>query len=235
MNTESYLPAVVELQKNMGSQKLYYLEKLQANEVVVVRGRFDKVENILGELKIEHKVYDGRTLSNARLSSAKVLLVNCPGNDVVPGTVEQFVSNGGWLVTTDWSLGLVETAFPRIVEGTGKRTSDDVVEICPADSMITKGMINNSQFWLEASSHVFRIIDKDVVKVLISSDELSRKYGSDNVMVGFNWGSGKVFHSISHFILQKSKSGNTRMEDAYSSLVLLTNILAQAKVKGEKL
>ena len=135
------------------------------------------------------------------------------------------------LVTTDWALDrVIEQAFPRTIRQSG-RTRNDVVEITPCNSQITKGVSENSQFWIEAASHVISITDTDAVKTLIRSDEMKRKYNSETVMVGFNWGKGKVFHSISHFILQKSKSGATRTEDAYSSLVLLTNILAQRKLK----
>jgi len=228
-----YLPAIKQLKTDLAdSPKSELLAKITSKDVIVVKGQFDKVEDILTEMEIEHTMFNYGITKDAHLYPNQIVLVNCPGDNIHCQTVANFVSNGGWLVTTDWALDrIIERAFPQTIKQCG-RTHDDVVEILPCNSQITKGVIENAQFWLEASSHVINITDPDTVKILIKSDEMKRKYNSDVIMVGFNWGKGKVFHSISHFILQKSKSGITKMEDAYSSLVLLTNILAQRKAKG---
>lgn len=228
-----YLPAVKRLEKELekrGKQK-YELLKAIDNEVIVALGRYDKVEDILAEMKIEHKVVPVVT-SATKLYSSQILLVNCPGITIDPFAVRKFVSTGGWLVTTDWALSqIIHTGFPNTIYCNGK-TEDDVVVIEPQQSSITNGMINKSQFWLEGGSELIRVDDERRVKTLITSEEMRERYNAGVIMVGFNWGKGKVFHSISHFILQKSKSGETRMQDAYSSLVLLTNILAQRKAKN---
>lgn len=234
MNTKSYLPAVRELKKELeqGSGiKLNLLAAIEAQEVVAVRGQFDRVEDVLTEMEIEHNVYDGNQIGQPILDKAKIVLVNCPGRTANGNALEKFVSKGGWLVTTDWTIDLIEKAFPRTIQRTAVRTTEDVVEVAPLESLITAGMPDKSQFWLERESYTYLISDpkSDDIKELITSDEMLSRYGYGTVMVGFNWGKGKVFHSISHFILQKSKSGNTRLEDAYSSLMLLTNILAQRK------
>ena len=228
-----YLPAIKQLKTDLAnSPKLELLAKISSKEVIVIKGSYDKVEDILVEMEIEHTMFNYGITENTHLYPNQIVLVNCPGDNIHCRTIANFVSNGGWLVTTDWALDrVIETAFPRTIKQSG-RTCDDIVSITPCNSQITKGVIENSQFWLEASSHTISITDPDVIKVLIKSDEMKKKYNSEVIMVGFNWGKGKVFHSISHFILQKSKSGKTRMEDVYSSLVLLTNILAQRKVKS---
>ena len=230
-----YLPAIKQLKTDLAnSPKAELLAKISSKDVIVVAGTFDKVEDILAEMEIEHTMFNHGISETTHLYSNQIVLVNCPGYNIHAPTIANFVSSGGWLVTTDWALGrVIEQAFPRTIKQTG-RTRDDVVEIIPCNSQITKGILENSQFWLEASSHVIGITDTDAVKVLIKSDEMKRKYNSGAIMVGFNWGKGKVFHSISHFVLQKSKSGGTRTEDAYSSLVLLTNILAQKKAVNKK-
>ena len=229
-----YLPAIKQLKTDLAnSPKAELLAQISSRDVIVVAGTFDKVEDILTEMEIEHTMFNYGISETAHLYPNQIVLVNCPGYNIHAPTIANFVSSGGWLVTADWALGrVIEQAFPRTIQQLG-RTQDDVIKITPCNSKITKGVLENSQFWLEASSHVIGITDTDAVKILIKSDEMKRKYNSEIVMVGFNWGKGKVFHSISHFILQKSKSGKTRMEDAYSSLVLLTNILAQKKAASE--
>ena len=228
-----YLPAIKQLKTDLASSpKSELLAQITSKDIIVVKGRFDKVEDILTEMEIEHTMFNYGITKDVHLYPNQIVLVNCPGDNIHCRTITDFVSLGGWLVTTDWALDrLIESAFPRTIKQSG-RTRDDVVSITLCNSQITKGVIENSQFWLEASSHIISITDPDAVKTLIKSNEMKQKYGSETIMIGFNWGKGKVFHSISHFILQKSKGGKTRMEDAYSSLVLLTNILAQRKVKS---
>ena len=228
-----YLPAIKQLKNDLAdSPKSDLLARITSKDVIVVKGRYDKVEDILTEMEIEHTMFNYGISKDAYLRPNQIALVNCPGDDIHIPTITNFVSMGGWLVTTDWALDkVIEPAFPRTIRRIGS-THDDVVEITPCNSQITKGVVDKSQFWLEASSHLIGIDDADSIKTLIKSEELKHRYQkSDVIMVGFNWGKGKVFHSISHFILQKSKSGGTRLQDAYSSLVLLTNILAQRKAK----
>jgi hypothetical protein len=227
-----YLPAIKEFKKDLATKngKKAELWKAIDKEIIVTKGNFDRVEAILDELEINYTAFDYGISPKANLRPQQILLVNCPGEGIDSQVVERFVSCGGWLVTTDWALTrVVAGCFPRTIGSIGK-THDDVVEIEPTESAITKGIQPKSQFWLETSFLLIDVIDTESVKVLIRSAELKQKYGSDVIMVGFNWGKGKVFHSLSHFILQKSKSGKTRLEDAYSSLVLLTNILAQRKL-----
>jgi hypothetical protein len=224
-----YLPAIKKIKSDLiDTQKSVLLSEISSNDIIVVKGAYDKVESILEEMEIEHMVFKFGITPKAKLYPGQIVLVNCPGDGIDINTIRDFVRNGGWLITTDWALSrIIEPAFRGTIQQIGK-TSDDVVEISPLQSQITKGVADNSQFWLEGGSHTIDILDENV-KLLIRSYELKRKYNSDVIMVGFNHGKGKVFHSISHFYLQRSKAGGTRLVDAYSSLVLLTNILAQKK------
>ena len=249
---KEYLPAIKQLRTDIAdTRKSELLATIASKDIIVVKGEYDRVEDILEEMQINHTMFNYGISRSANLYPNQTVLVNCPGANICIPVVSDFVKSGGWLVTTDWALEkVIEEAFPRTIYKSGK-TFDDVVEISPCESQITKGMPDKSQFWLEGSSHLIGIKDANNtldtsndtpsssngnrIKILIKSNELSQKYGKSNiVMVGFNWGKGKVFHSISHFILQKSKSGKTRLQDAYSSLVLLTNILAQKKANQER-
>jgi hypothetical protein len=137
------------------------------------------------------------------------MLVNCKeyGNSGPRKAVEQFVEEGGRLVTTDWALSLVSHAFPGRLSKMPKQTIDDVVEIqCPTDIARKWTGQNYAQcspkWWLEGSSHVYDI-GQGVVP-LITSSEMGEKYGKPYVASAFTHGKGEVVHFISHLELQRT-------------------------------
>ena len=73
------------------------------------------------------------------------------------------------------------------------------------------------RWWLEGSSYPIRILDKEQVRVLITSRELGEKYGEKPVAVLFNFGKGDVFHMISHYFLQWPKFRNARHQRSAAS------------------
>ena len=73
------------------------------------------------------------------------------------------------------------------------------------------------RWWLEGSSYPIRILDKEQVRVLITSRELGEKYGEEPVAVLFNFGKGDVFHMISHYFLQWPKFRNARHQRSAAS------------------
>ena len=130
--------------------------------------------------------------------------------------MKSFVNEGGFLFTTDWALtNVLEKAFPGYVEQGGRNTADEVVrvEILDNEDPYLNSLIgpdDDPQWWLEGSSYPIRVIDRDAVKVLITSKEIERRYGESPVLITFKYGKGTIYHMISHFYLQRSETRTKR-------------------------
>lgn len=122
------------------------LTKLEAKDIVVVEGTFDRVEDVLDRMKIPHTKIRPADLAKADLSKPMALLVNCGVCDLpqqptdtfelclpkpVIEKIRAFVSRGGYLFASDWGLTeVLEKAFP----GTVKKSADidqAIVDIFP--------------------------------------------------------------------------------------------------------
>lgn len=200
-------------------------------DIVVVEGTYDHVEMLLDTIKIPYtKIGSGEIAS---YNGGRVMLVNCKSYGNVGGEgggdgdsewggsnednqtlskklkegVHSFVAEGGRLVTTDWSLGLVQKTFPGKVKYK-KSTSDDVVEVQAHTDLARRFFGTNyaqchPKWWLEGSSHIYDIGQGTVP--VITSEEMKDKYGFPYVAVAFAEGKGEVFHFISHMELQRTK------------------------------
>lgn len=183
------------------------LRAIQPGEIAVVKGTYDHIEKLMDTLKVPYALIEPEAM--ATHNGSRVMLVNCKeyGSSGPRKAIQDFVSDGGRLVTTDWSLSLVSHAFPGKLSKV-KHTVDDVVEIqCPTDIARRWTGQNYAQcspkWWLEESSHVYDV-GQGVVPI-ITSDEMNDKYGKPYVAVGFTHGRGEVFHFISHLELQRTK------------------------------
>jgi len=199
-------------------EALKELEDLKAADIIVTAGQYDHIEDVFGQGGIPCTRVEPRQIDRAELRSDQVIFVNCPGHFSATGLrkLRQFVEEGGFLFTTDWALKhVLETAFPGWVEYTGRPTADDVVRVEFVDredpflaSII--GPNDDPQWWLEGSSYPIRVLDREKVKVLVTSKELAEKWGEPAVFVTFEVGEGRVYHMISHFYLQRTETRTVR-------------------------
>ena len=189
------------------------LDEVEKSDVVVVTGQYDRVQQVLEALEVEHTVIDPHELDRLTLRPEQLLIVNCPGqvSSHAITRIRAFVEAGGSLFTTDWALKhVIEPAFPGVLAFNERPTADDVVriEVKDPDNIYLQGVMDGQddpQWWLEASSYPIRIVDTERVQVLITSKELGEKYGEEPVAVWFRWGDGEVFHMISHYYLQRTE------------------------------
>jgi hypothetical protein len=189
------------------------LAQVEASDIVVVPGSYDRVEMVLAALEMPHTIVEARHLSSMRLRPDQLLVVNCPGH--LDGRdlrgIRSFVEEGGSLFTTDWALKhVIEPLFPGTVFYNQCPTRDDVVriEIRDHDNPFLRGVMDGAddpQWWLEGSSYPIGIRDPERVHVLISSPELAERYGEAPVAVLIRHGRGEVFHMISHYYLQRTE------------------------------
>lgn len=191
------------------------LEKLTKEDVLVVPGQYDQVQDVLKAAGTPHTV----SSAQKRLSPEQILLINCPGNNLnvtYKGTsgleaVRGFVEDGGYVVSTDWALTQIVEGFPGYISKGGKNTADDVVEVdlVASKSPYTRGLGEGSLkpvWWLESSSYPIKIGRSKDVDVLLGSEEMRQKYGEMPIAVKFAFGEGRVIHVTSHFYLQTAKS-----------------------------
>ena len=189
------------------------LDEVEKSDVVVVTGQYDRVQQVLEALEVEHTVIHPHELDRLTLRPEQLLIVNCPGqiSSHAITRIRAFVEAGGSLFTTDWALKhVVEPAFPGVLAFNERPTADDVVriEVKDPDNIYLQGVMDGQddpQWWLEAPSYPIRIVDTERVQVLITSKELGEKYGEEPVAVWFRWGKGEVFHMISHYYLQRTE------------------------------
>lgn len=194
------------------------LEDVQASDIVVVPGSYDRVEQVLDALEMPYTILGVERIGRVRLRPEQLLVVNCPGllDRRGIGAVRSFVASGGSLFTTDWALRhVVEPAFPGLVAYNERPTRDDVVrvEVRAHDNPFLAGVMDGAddpQWWLEGSSYPIRILDPSRVEVLITSRELEDRYGEALVALVFRHGAGEVFHMISHYYLQRTELRNAR-------------------------
>ena len=217
------------------------LEEITASDLIIVGGCYDHVERVLEALEVPFIKVSDQQLSDLNLSPEKLLIINCPGNlsESSLREVAKFVESGGTLFTTDWALrNVIEPAFPGVIEYNDTPTGDDVVriELLDPKSPYLQGVMDvndDPQWWLEGSSYPIRILDKDKVRVLITSKELGEKYGEEAVAVVFNYGQGEVFHMISHYYLQRSDLRTDRHEMSAADYAASKNIAMNSSMRKE--
>ena len=113
------------------------IDDVSGDDIVVVRGQYDQIEEVLGVMELPHVAVDPPQLSRLTLRPDQMLVINCPGNIDRNSIkkVRNFVNSGGSLFTTDWALKYVlEPAFPGIVKFNEKATPDAVVAVQPTNS-----------------------------------------------------------------------------------------------------
>lgn len=190
------------------------LQDVSTSDIVVVRGEYDRVEDVLKTLGIRHTVVSPIQVATLELNAKQLLIVDCPG-DIGPKGIERirkFVNAGGYLYTTDWALtNVVQKAFPGFIAKGGRETGNDVVavQVKQSDDNLLKHLTlskEDPKWWLESSSYAIRVLQPDKVDVLITSKEMKKRYGQDAIAVHFRYGDGQVLHIVSHFYLQQNQS-----------------------------
>jgi len=194
------------------------LDEISEADVIVTRGEWDFIEKVLEQAGTPYKLLDPADIDDAVLRPDQIVFVNCPGDFGRKGirNLVEFVREGGFLFTTDWALKhVLQRGFPGLVEYNESKTADAVVrvEVLDKDDPFLAAIMDaedDPQWWLEANSYPIRILDPERVKVLVASSELGKQYGESAVFVTFDHGSGRVYHMISHFYLQRTETRTQR-------------------------
>ena len=183
--------------------------------VVEVKGAWDNAAQILNNMGIRHDHIKAKELRDMNLDRTNVMIVNCEGK--IPQDqwekVRQWVVRGGYLITTDWTLGsFVEKAFPGMIAwngGNSKGTTVDATVVTRDPGLMTGVPVTRGTWKLDEGSQMVRILRPDLVHVLARSYKLAqmdknRDFTGDPNQLGvlaceFPYGRGHVLHLVGHF------------------------------------
>ncbi len=229
----------------MESERKEDLEVLNAisdNEILIVPGQYDRVEQVFDLFQIRYAIVSPNQLKQVTLHPSQTLIINCPG-DGIQGSllkkIKQFVEDGGFLFTTDWVLkNVLEQIFPEFVRYNGLSTADEVVpvEVVDVTHPYLKGLFPpgaDPLWWLEGSSYPIQIVDQGRVKVLVQSRAIAKKYGEAPAIITFSHGKGTVLHMISHYYLQRAELRTERHKANAADYAKELNIPAAVSVQPE--
>ncbi|MEM8884452.1 MAG: HEAT repeat domain-containing protein, partial [Planctomycetota bacterium] len=192
-------------------------DMLGGTDILAIRGRWDFVEKVLADLKVEHTAVFAQKIKTLGLTPKQIVLVNCEGTTDSDSSeyLRWFVATGGYMATTDWALvNALTRTFPQVIAKYAKRnTGNDVVVVEPFDekSPMLKGAFPfgvRSKWWLEVQAFPIVIEDPIRAQVLVDSFQMLERYGSSGMLIEFSAGLGKVVHSTSHFFLGEEGFAN---------------------------
>ncbi|MHC4931859.1 MAG: FHA domain-containing protein [Planctomycetota bacterium] len=204
---------------------------LGRNHILVIEGDFDKMERILDLYRIPFTLVTRRQFMKGNaVDKARMLCINCARKPsplekrtLLP-RVRNFVTKGGWLITSDWALEpFLTELWPSYVKlhPQKRHQTDTTVSVFSSDpeSPLLQGVFRGRQrtdWWLEETSSFFKVRSPKVV-VLVGSDDMARRFGTRAVAITFEAGRGRVLHLLGHFY---QKDGNRRGLVAMQRLIL---------------
>jgi hypothetical protein len=208
------------------------LDRLDADDLLVVTGTFDHIERVLDALRLPYTKRAPWSLVMPRpedFRHYKVVFWDC-GEGLGPRRMtqigkrlERYVRDGGYLFTTDWGVAnVLPYAFPGYLDTDG----DDrqvghlppmVLKIRPArgarDHPLLEGVFHRgvqAEWWLEQASFPIIVKRPDKVTVLIEGPALQEQYRrSPAVAVTFNHGRGRVLHAMGHYFQEAGNLAGT--------------------------
>lgn len=209
------------MEKRMEKERpmdLEVLKQVEESSVIIVAGSYDKIELVLDLIKVPYILIQPNEVNQIDLRTDQILIINCPGtiDEIGLQKIEQFVKKGGFSFTTDWTLlNVLEKIFPSYVKYNQRPTGDDCVrvEVVDKSNKFLEGLFQADAdpiWWLESSSYPIEIIDKDKVKVLVTSREMKKKYGEAPIVITFSYGDGTILHMTSHYYLQRAELRTSR-------------------------
>jgi len=177
--------------------------------VLATRGGGDRIEDLLTELKINHRLCRQPQVQEAGLHPFALFVANCPG-EIGEKDVEAlswFVRAGGYLFSSCWALHeTIEKIYPGIVQRyqtPGAQVIDYNVTAAPCepDSLYFDGVFDQwtRPLYVLEGAHLIEQLDRDRVEVLIDSPCSATSWGSGNLACWFTAGHGVILDSVNHF------------------------------------
>jgi hypothetical protein len=220
------ISSVTERIKKRNESK--YLERIEKGDVIVVKGVYDQVEEVLENLKIPFTLIPREKLAQLKLKASMVVIFNCHDKALDKNAAQNlrnFVSAGGYVFTSDWELrNILQHAFPKTLMAKQQIPEDNVL-ITPELNAAThpylrdvfpKNPFKRAKFkWkIDAASDLVNFAKKSGVKSLIVSPELVTKYKLGIVALTFRWRGRVITGKPVHKRSRPTTGSRSRDEDA---------------------
>lgn len=179
------------------------MERLREDDVVVIKGKSDKVEEVLDALKLKHVEHERSEFDSVELDPERqVLILNCASKEYLSeagiAKVREFVAKGGYLFSSDWELrNTLAKAFPEVVEflkDAGKESLKVTIKADPQNAnhpllrdVFPLGTWTESQFTWTIDSHSHLVKPNPALQVLVESPQLGDALGSNIVAFCFGY------------------------------------------------
>jgi hypothetical protein len=178
--------------------------RIGKGDVLVTRGAWDDSNKTLDKFGIPCTKIRAGQMRDYPLDHVRVLIIDCAGD--VPREsfqrIRDFVSNGGYLLSTDWSLdNMLQKTFPGFVEFNGKKNRHDIydAEVANPDPVLFQNAVSNAKWKLDKECHLLTVLKPDAVRVLVRSRGLASEDGQGILAVAWRFGRGEVLHLVGHF------------------------------------
>lgn len=183
----------------------------RGKQILVIKGDFDKMENVLDLYKVKYTMVTRDEFQRRRLNRFAVICANCARKPTsrtdakrLADKIERFVRNGGWFISSDWSIEPYLTlGWPEVVRVVPpkRRQTDTTISVEPATSTpLLRTMFARKQrtrWWLEETSTFFKVTSK--ANVLVRSSDMLTRFGAATVVFEFRSGRGRALHLLGHF------------------------------------
>lgn len=167
----------------------------------------DRIQEILTDLKIEHRITRAGSVPKSGLHPYGLFVANCPGelnpDDVEP--IAWFVRAGGYLFASCWSVHeTIEKVYPGVLRKfpiNGQVIDNVETEPAALQSPFIDGVFKDlvrPVYCLEGA-HLIDVLDRERAEVLMDSPWTEEKYGCGNMAAWFRAGHGLILDSANHF------------------------------------
>jgi hypothetical protein len=218
---------------------------IKKDQIFEVKGSWDDSGHILRSLGIPYTRIGADTLAKTPLPKMRVLVIDCGANLSLEAQrfVNKFVSEGGFLLTTDWALdACLRPCFPGYVAWNGGYTRSEVVDAVAVgqDQSLFKSIDSPAYWKLEEKSQLVQVINP-AVDILVCSRQLLREDPSQTGILAltFPFGKGQVLHLVGHFDNNPSGAFTNSLPDPSPNIVVslrqavATNFIAGAFAKTD--
>lgn len=217
------------------------LAEIKKDEIVELKGAWDDSGHVLRSFGLPYTRIGALDLAHTSLTRTRVIIVNCGALLDLPGqrAVNKFVSDGGYLLTTDWALdSCLRQCFPNYVAANGGFTESQVVDAVAVgqDKSFYKDTVSPAYWKLEEKSQLVQILNPEAIDVLVLSRQLMRQDPSQKGILAFSFtfGQGKVLHLVGHFDSNSAGAFNNMLSDPSPNIIvslrqaIATNFIASA-------
>lgn len=188
--------------------------------IIEVKGQWDDAGHIMRSYGLPFTRITSNKLKDTDLAQTRILVVNC-GANLDAGAVQRvrdFVSGGGYLLTTDWALdSCLEKAFPGYVEWNSDYTESSIVDavVVDEDPVLLVGVPRVAYWKLENRSQTVKVLRGREVQVLARSRDLMQRECSNLGILAltFPYGAGRVLHLVGHFDNNADRAFNNALPD----------------------